>query len=146
MKQEVISKPFREGHLDLFACVPKYQQQCDESVDWMIALGKTDQCGSIMIGHRILYIGAFFTVASGVVEVFILPSIYVEHYVKSFYSHVKWWLSYLISQPGVRRLQTWGEDTEDSARWLSHLGFKREGTLYCYGPVGENTTIWGIVK
>lgn len=146
MTTEVLTRPFYVAHLDLFACAPDYQQQCDESVQWMANLGLLDQCGSQLLDNRILYISAYFSVAPGVLEVFVLPSLYVPRYPKAFFSHVKWWLGFLLAQPGVHRLQTWGQDTEQSRRWLSRLGFQQEGLLYCYGKDRQNTLIWGMVK
>jgi hypothetical protein len=142
---EILSKPFQVGHLDLFACHPAHKERCYESANYMEQLGQIGQCASQIVDGRILYIGAYFHVAPGVVEVFLIPSVYISRYAKSFYRQVKWWLMYLLGQPGVKRLQTWGEDTDQSRNWLSRLGFQQEGLLYCYGPKGESVTIWGLV-
>ena len=139
-------KLFRESHIDLFECSEKYRGQARDAAKWMDALGQEGQCGTHMIDGRILFIGSWFMVAPGVAEVCLLPSIYVPQYRKSFYAEVKWWITNLLSRDDVKRIQSWGEETLKSDRWLKSLGFEREGLLYCYGPAGENVSIWGRVK
>lgn len=145
-KREVICKPLRQGHLDLFQAKSEYQAQVDESVEWLVNLGKLDQAGIFVVDGVILFIGAWFYVMPGVIEVFIYPSIQVDAYPKVFFAEVQWYLDHLQSGEGVRRLQTWGSDTDLSKRWLESLGFKQEGLLYCYGLGGENVLIWGRVN
>ena len=138
------TKLFRQAHLDWFKTTPEKRKDCYEMAKWMEVLGFEGQCGTHSIDGRLLYISSWFTVAPGVVEVFILPSIYVKQYARDFYVHVKWWLGYLWTLTGARRIQTWGEDTELSKRWLAKLGFSLEGTLNGYRPDGGPMYIWGM--
>ncbi len=142
MKSEVITKPFRESHADIFAPADDYAADFRATMPQLILLGKHDQCGVHMLDGRILYIGGWCESAPGVAEVFIFPSIYARQFPKSFYEHVKWWVHYL--KHSYRRVQTWGEDTELSRRWLSALGFQLEGTLSNYTVEGKSMLIWGI--
>jgi hypothetical protein len=44
-----------------------------------------------------------------------------------------------------RRIQAIAKDDEFHGRWLSWLGFKREGVLRKYNFEGEDMVIWGMV-
>lgn len=112
----------------------------------MAALGGLGQCGSQCLDGRILYVSAHFSVAPGVTEVFLLPSTYVPQHKLAFYRHVKWWLQFLLNEGDTRRLQTWGDDSWESDRWLLKLGFQREGVLLRYKSSDENVSIWGMVR
>lgn len=139
--KQVITKPFRECHVDLFESAPFYAAHFEALLPLLIELGKLDQCGIHILDGRILYIGGWSVAAQGVAELFIFPSVYALEHKKSFFKHAKWWVDYL--KRDYRRLQCWGEDSELSKRWLSRLGFECEGTLKDYVREGVSMTIWG---
>lgn len=141
---EITTKPFRESHLDIFKVVPAHQPACIAGAAQMTALGQINQFGSHLLDGRILYISGYMWVVPGVVEVYMHPSIYVQENVRIFWEHVKWWLVHVQRITGARRIQTWGDDTPESDRWLKHLGFTQEAVLHSYRRDG-NMSIWGIV-
>jgi len=141
--REVICKPFREGHADIFQCNPEDLQQFRNMLPMMSGLGQREQCGSHIVDGRIIYIGGWYDTAPGVAELFIYPSIYTKEYLREYLTDAKWWVQDLKSK--YHRVQCWGDDTEVSKRWLSHLGFVYEGTLRSYTMDGRSMLIWGLV-
>lgn len=137
----IITKPFREGHADIFECAVLFESEFRSAMPLLIQLGKADQCGSHIIDGKILYVGGWIHVAPGVAELFIYPSVYAKLYPKTFLEHARWWVQNL--KQSYRRLQCWGEDTDLSKRWLKRLGFSLEGTLAKYTESGS-MTIWGL--
>lgn len=79
----------------------------------------------------------------GVCEVFIFATKHQHEYPVEFARVVKSELRRL--KKGFRRVQALAPDEADSHRWLTWLGFEREGVLKCYGADGEDLAIWGMV-
>jgi hypothetical protein len=144
MTKDVMIRPFREGHADIFECDPADRAEFFAALPLLCHLGKFDQCGSHIVDGRILYVGGWNETSPGVAEMFIYPSIYTKQYVKTYFREARWWVSYLKSK--YRRVQCWGVDTEVSRRWLSRLGFKLEGVLPGYTSDGSSMLIWGLTS
>ena len=140
----ISTKPFHESHLDVFNVTASHKKECWLAAKQWDALGKMLQAGTHMIDGRILYISAYLVLLPGVLEVWMHPSIYVPHYKLAVVRHVKFWLEYIAEEHKARRLQTYGANTPESDRWLSFLGFEREGVLHSYLPDGKAVSIWGI--
>ena len=138
---ELICKPFRENHADIFECQPAFLQQFKISMPLLVSLGQIDQCGSHMIDGRILYVGGWYEAAPGVAEMYIYPSVYTQQYAKTFFKEARWWVQHLKRQ--YRRVQCWGEDTELSRRWLKRIGFELEGVLNGFCENGSAMLVWG---
>ena len=140
---EVITKPFRPGHADIFECAPDDLEQFRAMLPVMCRLGAVDQCGSHIVEGRILYVGGWYDVAPGVAEMFMFPSIYTKQYIREYITEGKWWVQHLKSR--YRRVQCFGEDTDVSKRWLKKLGFVHEGTFQQYTMDGRSMLMWGLV-
>lgn len=138
---KLVSKPFRESHADIFDCQDGHKDLFLGALPLLVKLGELDQCATYMVDGRILFIGGWYEAAPGVVELFIYPSVFTHLYARIFYTEAKWWVQNLSRQH--RRVQCWGEDSDLSRRWLSHLGFDLEGVLKDYCGPGVNMLVWG---
>lgn len=135
-------RPFREAYSDLFHCLPEHKKEFDSKIGFFNMLGNHAFCGVHSIDGRIVWVSGWYEVAPGVCEGFIYPSIYIFQYQKTFFKEVKRWLAYLNNR--YRRVQCFGEDTELSRRWLSHLGFELEAVLKEYTTDGSSFLIWRL--
>ncbi len=143
---EIRTKPFREAHLDIFHVADSHRADCWAAAKQWHHLGSLLQAGSHMIDGRIVYISCFIPTTPGVVEVWMHPSIYVPQYKLAVIKHVKWWLQDVAERCNARRIQTWGDTSAQSDRWLAYLGFKCEGVLQSFRPDGGPASVWSICK
>ncbi len=143
MATKLRSRPFKEAHLDVFMVEEAHRSECYGGMKYLAHLGKSLQLGTHMLDGRILYISGYYQVLPGVLEVFMHPSIYVKDHPITVIRDVRWWLKYMTDEHRARRLQTWGADTPESERWLTALGFVKEGVLDSYLPDGTAMLIWG---
>lgn len=142
---EITSKPFQESHLDIFRVAEAHRDACWGASKIWHQLGTAHQAGTHMLDGRILYISGYLNIMPGVVELWMHPSIYVPGNRIKAARHVKWWIGHIAREQEARRVQTWGDCSEEADRWLTFLGFKCEGVLESYGPDGKSASIWGMV-
>lgn len=93
--------------------------------------GKMD-AETILYDGRIIACMGFIEIVPGVVEVWLIPSIYVKSIPKLFLKTVKSRLEVLASTLGFHRMQTIGLIDEASEKWMEWLGFVREGVMVQY--------------
>lgn len=79
----------------------------------------------------------------GVCEVFILASADQKRFPIIFAKSVRKELYTLKGK--FRRIQAVSKNDDFHARWLSWLGFEKEGTMRRYGVDGEDMVMWGFV-
>lgn len=66
---------------------------------------------------------------------------------KVCYRAIKGYLDDAISNCRYRRIQSViSLDLESGDRWMRHLGFEKEGVLRCFGPQGEDVSMFSRVK
>jgi hypothetical protein len=145
MIAEIRTRHFRPGHIDIFEVHPDYKADCERALPELELLGKICQAASNVIDGRIVYIFAYVFRNPNVLEVWLYPSIYLPSYRLSVSKHIKLWLKCLQHDFKVNRIQTWGDGSELSNRWLTFLGFKQEGVLESFLPDGRPLVAWGIV-
>lgn len=93
--------------------------------------GKMDAETLIYDGRIIASMG-FIEVVDGVVEVWLIPSIYVKKIPKLFLKTVKSRLEVLAATLGFHRMQTLGLPDEFHEKWMKWLGFECEGCMKNY--------------
>lgn len=103
-----------------------------------LGMSRTLMNGSVVLG----VFGAVPTVP-GVCEVFILASADQKRFPIIFAKTVRRELYTLKGK--FRRTQAVSKNDEFHARWLSWLGFEKEGTMRKYGVDGEDMVMWGLV-
>lgn len=87
---------------------------------------------TLIYGGRIIACMGFIEVVPGVVEVWLIPSIYVKSIPKLFLNTVKSRLEVVASTLGFHRMQTLGLEGEFHEKWMKWLGFKSEGKMEYY--------------
>jgi len=112
--------------------------------------------GNPEIGVKLMHLGAktlfyrgtplavmgYVPLISGVCEVFVLATEDQRDHPLVFARTVKKELMALKIE--YRRIQAIAANDKFHARWLSWIGFKREGWLKKYGLHGEDMVMWGM--
>lgn len=136
---------FRAAHVDVFDCREQERQDLEDSKELLEQLGTINQWGTFYHNGRILFFAGYHWVSRGVMEVAMIPSIYVPKYPKLVYSTIKQHLDILIAAFKPHRIQTVGIPDSIHARWLCRLGFHCEGLLLGYTSDKQDMHIWGRV-
>jgi len=87
---------------------------------------------TIIYDGRVIACMGFLEIIPGVVEVWLIPSIYVKTIPKLFLKTVKSRLEVLASTLGFHRMQTVGPEGEFNEKWMQWIGFKCEGRMEYY--------------
>lgn len=94
-------------------------------------------------GKTVLGVMGAVPTLPGVCEVFVLASEAQQHHPVTFAKSVRKEL-YTLKEK-YRRIQAVSRDDDFHSRWLSWLGFEREGVLKKYGLHGEDMVMWGLI-
>ena len=138
---------FEPGHLDIIELPDDGDKQSIlNSKESIASINKFNGgCITCMIDGRILYIAAYYPLHRGVYEVFVLSSIYVSKYPKTFHREIVSWLEHLRNEePDVHRFQTHSIADDKHDRWMERLGFVCEGTLKQYTSEKEDRRLWAM--
>lgn len=136
--------PFKKGHLDFFEPSEQYADLPQIYADFLDTLGPSVQAGSVMKDGKIIYIAGYYEKLPGNFECVVIPSIHLPDYKFAVIRNIRMWLGVIQKKHDARRLQTYGEPTEQSAKWLRLLGFEYEGLLRQYDSDGDKT-MWSII-
>lgn len=83
----------------------------------------------------------------GIGDIWIIPSVHVNKYMKSVYKNALALIEDVTDKLGLWRIQaTIKEDDPVAIRWIEHLGFEREGLMRKFGPKQENQYLYARVK
>ena len=94
-------------------------------------------------GKTVLGVMGAVPTLPGVCEVFVLASEAQARHPITFAKAVRKELYTLRAK--YRRIQAVSRDDSFHSRWLSWLGFEREGLMRKYGLHGEDMVMWGLV-
>ncbi len=130
--------PFHVEHLDLL-------DAREEERTGILALTDTKQrferlgAGSIesktfLYDGRILFIAGYVELWPGVVDCWMLPSIYVKTARMKFCKILKAYVDDIIGDMECHRFQTTAPDDAAHERWMKFLGLEKEGTLRKFTP------------
>lgn len=138
--------PFQAGHATLIELREHERELID--VENLASLGERGQCATLMCDGRILGIIGFHIVFSGVIYVFVIPSIYVPLYPIPFVWTCRQYIKVLGELPAlnVHRMETRSLADDNTDRWMKLLGFKCEGTLEKYTANKLDYRMWAKVK
>lgn len=89
----------------------------------------SEQSGTFIYDGRILFCAGYFFLWPGVIEVWMIPSIYVKDYPVVFYRTVTRYLKRLETDLKCHRVQTTSYADEFHAKWMDRLGFHSEGVM-----------------
>lgn len=94
---------------------------------------------------RIIMIVGYYFIFTKVIEVFVIPSIYMPEYPITVIREVRRFIKVLLAKP-VHRVQTLAAADDQTDKWMERLGFTLEGTLAKYTDEGLDYRQWSIVK
>lgn len=111
----------------------------------LLSVTQRGECVTIVDDDdRILAIIGFYHIFDCVVEVYMIPSIYIKGCGFQFVRLMRQYMTTLERLTPVHRIQTLARDCED--RWMRALGFHCEGTLAKYTDDGLDFRMWARVK
>lgn len=97
-----------------------------------------------IIEGRIISCGGLLLEKHGCAYVWQVPSIYVRYVQKSYCRYIKEWLDSRIKEYMLHRLESVCVDDDLHNRWMSFLGFEKEGIKKSYYN-GQNFAMFGRV-
>lgn len=122
--------PFKPEHMDVLIMREHERELIDPAKFTEMAL--KNNCFTFLINGVPLCLVGWVKLWHGVADVFVVPSVHVPYFPKSFYKAVKHYLDILEQDVGLRRMQTTSLADDETDSWMEHLGFKCEGTLEQY--------------
>lgn len=102
-------------------------------------------CVTLGCPHGVLAILGYYQPWGGVADVYVLPSIYIHRYAKSFMKYVIAYIDRLSNDLGLHRIQTTSVANGQTDSWMRRLGFTCEGTLVKYTVDGQDYRMWAKV-
>jgi hypothetical protein len=95
---------------------------------------------------KLLGLGGYFLLWEGVIELFIIPSVYLPEYPKISIAVMEWGIEILKNMQNVHRIQTFTLDEPVRNKFVARFGFKCDGRLPCYTRYKEDYKIWSITR
>lgn len=144
MEPEII--PFNAEHLEV-AKIRNHELSGILSVPQMKdRLKYLTDCGeamTLMYDGRIITFSGFYIIWPGVAEVWNIPTIYLPQHARMFARKIKGYLTAIAETFNLHRMQTAAPDNELHERWLTWIGFTKEGTMPQYTFKKETYCMWG---
>lgn len=129
-------KLFHVSHLDLIQVKPEYRELLNsDKVKFVLSNipgGEQGDALTVMIDGRVVACFGYFLILPGVVEVWLLPSVYVHDHAIIFVKLVRRYLEQTANVFGWHRIQTVTKATSEHRRWMNVLGFCEEGIMKKY--------------
>lgn len=132
--------PFKIDHLDLISIKEAELPYFDQA--HFTTMTEVGVFFSLVQDGRIVAIAGHYWLWPGVIEVSVLPSIYVKQYAKSFWKRIKVGLDTLANSLPIHRIQTFSLANSETDSWMQHLGFTCEGTLVEFSKTKQDFRIW----
>lgn len=121
----MISKDFDVAHIDLMDLKIKYPSINELKAD--VYPFETDEAKTYIDDGRIIFACGVKMIKSGVAHCWVIPSIYVYKYGKTFYKEIRFLLEDFCRRRNIHRMQT--TVVEEFVIWIERLGFEREAIL-----------------
>ena len=137
---------FEPDHLKHLILQKHERDTLDISHLLLIANSLTAEVRSCFYKERLLGLGGYFPLWPGVIELFIIPSVYLPKYPKVSCRVIQWGLDILKSNPTLHRIQTTTVDDPIRNRFVASLGFRYEGTFRQYTKHQESYRMWALVR
>lgn len=102
-------------------------------------------CATIVRGSTIIAIMGFYELWPGTIEVWVLPSIHIPEYAKSYLRHVKRYINNIKKTFKPHRMQTMAINDELHDKWMGFLGFKKEGIIEKYSADKVDYAMWALI-
>lgn len=121
----MINKKFNIAHIDLINTKIDYPS-LDILKEEVYPLD-CDEAKTYIVDDRIIFACGIKWVRQGVGHCWVIPSVYVDKYPKSFYIEINKLLNEDSKKMNIHRMQT--TITDDFVNWIEKLGFHRESVL-----------------
>ena len=121
----MINKKFDIAHIDIINTKIDYY-----SLDVLKAEVypfEGDEAKTYIKDDRIIFACGIKTFREGAGHCWVIPSVYVDDYAKSFYQEINFLLETYAKKMKLHRIQT--TISEPFVKWIEALGFKRESVL-----------------
>ena len=135
--------PFKNDHLDVME-IRDHERQIlsDESHRAMLSSCPISCTG--IEGGRIICCGGVIPFLSGNAVIWLVPSVYITQYQKTFQKELQKWLFQVREDLALQRMETECVADELHDRWMTYLGFTKEGTKKKYFN-GVDYNVWGRI-
>lgn len=141
--------PGNTAHLDLLEIRPSEVAAMaldPHAVQKMKLWIETSFSGTLLYNGVVLAMLGFFEIWPGVIEVWVLPSIYVPQHPIPFLRTVRRYIDSIVRDFNPHRLQSAAIDDELHEKWMTFLGFEKEGVLRQYSTDRINYCQWSKVR
>ncbi len=123
----MISKDFDIAHIDIINTKINYKDLNILKAETYPSYDLGDQAKTYIADDRVIFACGIKIIRKGVGHCWVVPSIYVDDYARSFYKEIKNLLDTYSSTMKLHRIQTTIQDP--FVNWIESLGFKRESIL-----------------
>lgn len=121
----MISKDFKVSHIDLIN--PKLSYSDIDMLKEEVYPLECDEAKTYIDDDRVIFACGIKWIRKGVGHCWVIPSIYVDKYAKSFYNEITFLLNQYSKKMNLHRVQTSVETS--FIRWIEKLGFHQESVL-----------------
>lgn len=135
--------PFKIQHIDVMEI--KEYEKTHLNLERLQVVDGLGICMTVLYKGCVLAIVGAYPIIEGVMNVFVVPSIYSGKYKFAFIRSVLWGIQVVIDNFDVHRLQTESKKDPITKQWMELLGFQCEGTLVHYTKDGQDYDIWARV-
>lgn len=141
--------PFKKAHLELLNMreMEAAEFALSQDLDMRLTyIENTHNAETLVYKGVVLGVIGFVQIGPGVIESFLIPSVYLSENKFAFARTISYYKREAIQHYQWHRLQIVTPDDELHIRWATFLGFEREGTLRKFGINGEDHIMWSIVR
>ena len=103
------------------------------------------QAATFRYEGRILFCAGFALLWSGVADFWMVPSTHLKDHPFLFYRIVKRYLKVIPETFKLHRIQTTSYDDPFHEKWMTKLGFEKEGVMRQYLQTKQNMVMYGRV-
>lgn len=123
----MISKRFEIAHIDLINTKIDYPDLNVLKAETYTDYEYGDEAKTYIVDDRIIFACGIKMIRKGIGHCWVIPSVYVDGYARSFYKEIKTLLETHAAKMQLHRVQT--NISDPFVKWIETLGFKRESTL-----------------
>ncbi len=134
---------FKKEHLEVMDLRP-HEENLIKATGHLEALEEGVNV-TVMVDGRVICCGGVIELHPGCANIWLIPSIHIEKATKTFVKGLREWLWSVREDMSLERMQSVCLDDELHNRWMSFLGFKKEGVMekFC---MGKDYVMFGRTK
>lgn len=137
--------PFQLAHLD-FLLLREHERELIDN-EKFVGMAEVGNCWTVKLDGRMLAVIGFLKIWDGVLEVFVVPGIYIKRYPKTFLKGISEWLESMWEvRTDVHRIETKSLADDRTDKWMRKLGFTCEGTHLQYTSKRQDYRTWARIR